>query len=80
MLSNYLSRLCIFLFYINYSFLTTYHAAYIKHPDQNLCLIHSYSFIEIHVHVITNLEVCGYTHTRGFTRTRPVPASRVRVG
>ena len=26
------------------------------------------------------LEVCGYTRTRGFTRTRPVPADRVRVG
>src|SRR6218665_529663 len=26
------------------------------------------------------LEVCGYTRTRGFTRTRPVPAGRVRVG
>ena len=23
---------------------------------------------------------CGYTCTRGFTRTRPVPAGRVRVG
>ena len=26
------------------------------------------------------LGVCGYTRTRGFTRTRPVPAGRVRVG
>jgi len=26
------------------------------------------------------LGVCGYTRTRGFTRTRPVPADRVRVG
>ena len=26
------------------------------------------------------LEVCGYTRTRGFTRTRPVPAGWVRVG
>ena len=26
------------------------------------------------------LGVCGYTRTRGFTRTRPVPAGRVRIG
>ena len=26
------------------------------------------------------LGVCGYTRTRGFTRTRPAPADRVRIG
>src|SRR6218665_3521714 len=26
------------------------------------------------------IEVCGYTRTRGFTRTRPVPAGWVRIG
>jgi hypothetical protein len=29
---------------------------------------------------VRELGRCGYTHTRGYTRTRPVPAGRVRVG
>ena len=30
--------------------------------------------------LMSELEVCGYTRTREFTRTRPVPAGRVRSG
>jgi hypothetical protein len=31
-------------------------------------------------HSSLKLEVCGYTRTRGFTRTRPVPAGTGRAG
>jgi hypothetical protein len=38
------------------------------------------SVFSFHLHLGYSLEVCGYTRTRGFTRTRPVPAGTGRAG